>query len=207
MNNNSLSVLNALDNSHLKSDNSFVSNTKSSSSIIDLSKEIDNKEKNNNMISKRCSKTGNIGFSELFITPKINMNGIKTNGETSRSFHSDTFRKKIDDQKNEKDLNSLDIELKQNSESLFHGNDEINEVETSLEVNNKLIENELKIYNDVNILFDELAAKTVIYNESIINQINSDNELKMLKDSRNKLIGIKSQLEIKLETEKVSLLL
>ena len=129
------------------------------------------------------------------------MNGV--NSETSRSFHSDTFRKKIDDQKNEKDLTSLDRELKQNSESLFQGNDEVIEIENSIDVNTKLIENEYKLYNEVNILFDELATKTVIYNESIINQLNSNNELKMLKDSRNKMISIKTQLELKLESEKV----
>lgn len=191
----------ALDNSRVKSENSFVSNTKSSSSIIDISKEIETKEKSSRITNKRCSKTGNLCFSELFITPKINMNGV--NSETSRSFHSDTFRKKIDDQKNEKDINSLDIELKQNSELLFQGNDDVIEIESGIDVNTKLIENEYKLYNEVNILFDELATKTVIYNESIINQLNSNNELKMLKDSRNKMISIKTQLELKLESEKV----
>jgi hypothetical protein len=66
-----------------------------------------------------------------------------------------------------------------------------------------IYEKENKLREEIQTLVDQLGTHTVKYNEAIIDKINSKNELKQLKDNRNKLIGQKSKLENQLENERV----
>lgn len=61
----------------------------------------------------------------------------------------------------------------------------------------------MHLLSESNNLIELLGNMTVKYNESIIDQISSNNELKILKDTRNKLISDKSKLEIQVANERV----
>lgn len=149
-----------------------------------------------------------IGFSKLYINANSNKLNIGTIGPLTNNsgerIKSDALIKKMHRNK-DYSLNA--------SRHTSEGSGYFKSIQTTLEPisieettprTQHLIEVEYNLHVDTNNLIDQLGNCTVKYNETIINKINSNAELKALKDARNKLISKKAEIEKQVELEKVN---
>jgi len=173
---------------------------------------------------KTKKKPNNFTFSDLYINAnKMMINNpnkslfIKDDDVASNHSHcKDKFNKSLEKKNNSILSNNMGLEVSKNQSEIS-----INVIKKAStfqfeEANEKkmrhlspksreVIEKEYDLNEDVQGFIDQLGNLTVKYNETIINQINSQNELKVLKDTRNKLITEKTKMESQLDNDRAEL--